>query len=48
MRSTTACCCRGRRRRKLATYVGWLLHGVRGGLIAGILFVLPGAIVMLG
>jgi chromate transporter len=32
---------------KLATYVGWLLHGVRGGLVAGILFVLPGAIVML-
>ena len=33
---------------KLATYSGWLLHGVRGGLVAGILFVLPGAIVMLG
>ena len=33
---------------QLATYVGWLLHGVRGGLAAGILFVLPGAIVMLG
>jgi chromate transporter len=33
---------------KLATYIGWLLHGVRGGLAAGILFVLPGAIVMLG
>jgi chromate transporter len=32
---------------KLATYVGWLLHGVRGGLVAGILFVLPGAVVML-
>lgn len=32
---------------KLATYVGWLLHGLRGGLAAGILFVLPGAIVML-
>ena len=32
---------------KLATYVGWLLHGVRGGLAAGILFVLPGALVML-
>jgi len=32
---------------KLATYVGWLLHGVRGGLAAGILFVLPGAFVML-
>jgi len=33
---------------KLATYLGWLLHGVQGGLTAGILFVLPGAFVMLG
>src|SRR5204863_4034130 len=33
---------------KLATYVGWLLHGTRGGLAAGVLFVLPGALVMLG
>src|SRR4030095_11351726 len=33
---------------KLATYVGWLLHGTRGGLAGGILFVLPGALVMLG
>jgi chromate transporter len=33
---------------KLATYIGWLLHGVRGGLAAGILFVMPGAFVMLG
>jgi chromate transporter len=33
---------------KLAVYVGWLLHNVRGGLAAGILFVLPGAFVMLG
>lgn len=32
---------------KLATYVGWLLHGLRGGLAAGILFVVPGALVML-
>src|SRR6187455_2058804 len=32
---------------KLATYIGWLLHGVRGGLVAGVLFVLPGAFVML-
>ena len=31
---------------QLATYTGWLLHGVRGGLAAGILFVLPGACVM--
>src|SRR3989442_8872226 len=33
---------------KLATYIGWLLHGARGGLTEGILFVLPGALVMLG
>lgn len=32
---------------QLATYLGWLMHGVRGGLAAGILFVLPGAAVML-
>jgi chromate transporter len=33
---------------QLATYAGWLLHGVRGGLIAGTLFILPGALAMLG
>ena len=33
---------------QLATYIGWLLHGVRGGLVAGVLFVIPGALVMLG
>jgi chromate transporter len=32
---------------QLATYLGWLLHGVRGGLVAGILFVLPGFFVIL-
>lgn len=32
---------------QLAIYSGWLLHGYRGGLIAGWLFVLPGALVML-
>ncbi len=32
---------------QLATYIGWLLHGVRGGLVAGALFVLPGFIAML-
>lgn len=32
---------------QLATYVGWLLHGVRGGLVAGVLFVLPGFFAML-
>lgn len=32
---------------QLATYAGWRLHGVRGGLLAGLLFVLPGAFVIL-
>src|SRR5215213_10653160 len=32
---------------QLAVYLGWIMHGVRGGLAAGILFVLPGAAVML-
>jgi chromate transporter len=32
---------------QLATYCGWRLNGVRGGLAAGILFVLPGAAVIL-
>lgn len=32
---------------QLATYVGWLMHRTLGGLIAGILFILPGALVML-
>lgn len=32
---------------QLATYIGWLLHDVRGGLVAGFLFVLPGAVAIL-
>ena len=32
---------------QLATYAGWKMHGVRGGLAAGLLFVLPGAFVVL-
>ncbi|MEL6201708.1 MAG: chromate efflux transporter [Pseudomonadota bacterium] len=32
---------------QLATYAGWLLHGVRGGVIAGLLFILPGLFMML-
>jgi chromate transporter len=32
---------------QLATYAGWRLHGVKGGLVAGLLFVLPGALVVL-
>ncbi len=33
---------------QLATWIGWRLHGVKGGLAAGLLFVIPGALVMLG
>jgi chromate transporter len=29
---------------QLATYLGWLLHRTRGGLVAGLLFVLPGMV----
>lgn len=31
---------------QLATYLGWLMHGVAGGIVAGALFVLPGAALM--
>ena len=33
---------------QLATYIGWLLHRTAGGLAAGLLFLVPGAVVMLG
>ena len=32
---------------QLATYIGWLMHGTRGALIAGGLFILPGAVSIL-
>src|SRR3990167_1734801 len=32
---------------QLATYAGWRLHGVKGGLAAGLLFVAPGAVLVL-
>lgn len=32
---------------QLATYAGWRLHGVIGGLIAGLWFVLPGALIVM-
>jgi len=32
---------------QLATYAGWRMHGTLGGLIAGLLFVIPGAIVIM-
>src|SRR6187551_1709411 len=31
---------------QLATYIGWLLHGIRGGLVAGGLFVLPSLVIL--
>jgi len=31
---------------QLATWLGWRLHGVRGGVAAGVLFVLPAALLM--
>lgn len=33
---------------QLAVYIGWLMHRTLGGLVAGLLFVVPGALVMLG
>ena len=33
---------------QLATYVGWLLHRTRGGLVAGVAFVLPSFFLLLG
>jgi chromate transporter len=33
---------------QLATYIGWLLHGIRGGLVAGLLFILPGIVAIMG
>ncbi len=32
---------------QLATYIGWLMHRTRGGLVAGLLFVLPGFVSIL-
>lgn len=33
---------------QLAIYIGWLLHGIRGGIVAGTLFVIPGFMVIVG
>ncbi len=33
---------------QLATYIGWLMHGVRGALVAGLLFIAPGMIAIMG
>jgi len=32
---------------QLATYLGWSLHGIRGGLLAGLLFIIPGVLTLL-
>jgi chromate transporter len=32
---------------QLATYIGWYLNGLRGGLVAGLLFIVPGVVVLL-
>ena len=33
---------------QLATYTGWLMHGTRGGIAAGALFVLPSLVLLIG
>ncbi len=33
---------------QLAVYIGWLMHRTRGGIIAGVLFVLPGLVAIMG
>ena len=32
---------------QLATYIGWLMHRTWGGIVAGVLFVLPGIIAIM-
>ena len=32
---------------QLATYIGWLMHKVKGGLVAGVLFILPGLVAIM-
>src|SRR6202521_3285729 len=33
---------------QLATYVGWLMHRTRGGIVAGGLFIIPGVVALMG
>lgn len=33
---------------QLATYIGWLMHGTLGGIMAGVLFVLPSLFILSG
>lgn len=32
---------------QLATYIGWLMHGIKGGICAGVLFVLPSLLILI-
>jgi chromate transporter len=32
---------------QLATYIGWLMHRTRGGIVAGVLFVLPSLVILI-
>lgn len=32
---------------QLATYIGWLMHGIKGGISAGVLFVAPSLIILI-
>jgi chromate transporter len=32
---------------QLATYIGWLMHRTKGGIVAGVLFVIPGAVAIM-
>jgi chromate transporter len=32
---------------QLATYIGWLMHRTKGGIVAGVLFIIPGAIAIM-
>ena len=32
---------------QLATYIGWLMHGVLGGIVAGVLFILPSMFILI-
>src|SRR5690606_3231943 len=33
---------------QLAVYIGWLLHRTRGGILAGVLFILPSLLILIG
>jgi len=33
---------------QLAKYIGWLMHGAWGGIVAGVLFVVPSLFILIG